>query len=51
MLTKSQVKNLEKKYGKHNFCYECGNPNLIQCEPFNSELKECPKCGSSDMDE
>jgi hypothetical protein len=32
MLTKSQVKELEKKYGKHKFCYQCGNPDLILVE-------------------
>ena len=48
-MTKEEIKELEAKYGKHRFCYQCGNPNLI-----HESLVEgywCPKCGCSDMDE
>ena len=51
-LTNKQIKELEKKYGKHNFCYQCGNPNLklIDDQNIYPRFSECPKCGSSDLD-
>ena len=49
MLSKDKVKDLEEKHGKHNFCYQCGNPNLVYEGP--AEGYWCPKCGSSDQDE
>lgn len=44
------IKELEKKYGRHKFCYECGNPDIKPIDDFPF-LFWCPKCGSSDLDE
>ena len=49
MLTKKEIKELEQKYGKHNFCYQCGNPKIIWESP--AEGAWCLECGSSDQDE
>lgn len=49
MLKKDEIKELEAKYGKHNFCYQCGNPKLIY--EGAAEGYWCPECGSSDQDE
>ena len=49
MLSKAKIKELEKRYGKHNFCYQCGNPKLV-LESL-AEGYWCPECGSSDSDE
>jgi transcription elongation factor Elf1 len=51
-LTKADIKALEKKYGKHNFCYQCGNPDMVPIEDQHlwPGFCECPKCGSSDLD-
>lgn len=51
-LDKKTVKELEEKYGKHNFCYQCGSPDIV---PVDDQIcwpgfYECPKCGSSDLD-
>jgi hypothetical protein len=46
MLSDEKIKELESKYGPHNFCYQCGNPDLIGESPAY-----CDKCGSSDEDE
>ena len=47
-----KIKDLEKKYGKHKFCYQCGNPDIIRFgEPYDPNYAWCPKCGSSDLDE
>lgn len=51
-LSQEQVKELEAKYGKHNFCYQCGNPDILPIgEPYAPDLCWCPACGSSDLDE
>ncbi len=52
MLDSKEIKGLEKKYGKHNFCYQCGN---LQLEKVDDQhlwpgYCGCPKCGSSDLD-
>lgn len=47
-LNKEEIKALEKKYGKHKFCYVCGNPHIVLESP--AEGYYCPKCGSSDED-
>lgn len=49
MLTKEEIKKLEARYGKHKFCYQCGNPDLVY--EGLVEGYSCPKCGSSDEDE
>lgn len=49
MLSEEKIKELEQKYGKHNFCYQCGNPNIVLESP--AEGYWCPVCGSSDQDE
>ena len=44
-------KELEAKYGRHKFCYKCGNPDI---KPLGMDYNGgfyCPKCGSSDGDE
>ena len=51
MLPEAEIKELEAKYGKHNFCYQCGNPDI---KPVPDQRRypgycECPKCGSSDL--
>lgn len=48
-LTREGAKELEAKYGKHKFCHQCGNPNIVWESP--AEGAWCPKCGSSDQDE
>ena len=48
-LTRKEIKALEKQYGKHKFCYQCGNPDII-LESL-AEWAWCPKCGSSDQDD
>lgn len=52
MLSNKDIKTLEKKYGKHNFCYQCGNPDLklVDDQHLWPGFAECPKCGSSDLD-
>lgn len=53
-ISQKTIKELEKKYGKHNFCYQCGNPDLKPVEDAHiwpKEYRACPKCGSSDLDE
>ncbi len=51
-LTKIEIKELERTYGKHNFCYQCGNPNIVSVgdQHLWPGAAECPKCGSSDLD-
>jgi hypothetical protein len=50
-LTDKQIKDLEKKYGKHNFCYQRGNPDtkLVDDQICWHGFSWCPKCGSSDL--
>ena len=48
-LTREGAKELEAKYGKHKFCHQSGNPNIVWESP--AEGAWCPKCGSSDQDE
>lgn len=50
-LKNRQIKDLIAKYGAHKFCYQCGNPDIKPCDPPNTDLYYCPKCGSSDEDE
>lgn len=50
-LTKQQIRKLEAKYGEHNFCYQCGNPDLKPVKNAHlwpNDYRSCPKCGSSD---
>ncbi len=51
-LTQAQVKDLEKQYGKHEFCYQCGSTNLgpVDDQVLYPGYKECRNCGSSDLD-
>ena len=52
-LSRARIKELESKYGKHKFCYQCGNPEIIPVEDwqiYKDKYYECPKCGSSDLD-
>ena len=52
MLKQKEIKELEKKHGKHNFCYQCGNLEIKPLgKPYDPNLCYCPKCGSSDLDE
>ena len=49
MLTKKEIKELDKKYPDKLYCHQCGNRNII-----HESLAEgywCTECGSSDMDE
>lgn len=49
--TKKQIKELEKQFGKHNFCHQCGNPDIVPIEDQHlfPGFCECPRCGSSDL--
>ena len=51
-LTKGEVKELEKKHGKHNFCYQCGSIDLVPVDDQHlwPGYRECRNCGSSDLD-
>ena len=48
-MTKLEIKELEQKYGKHNFCYQCGDSQIV--DEGLAEGFWCPQCGSSDLDE
>jgi ribosomal protein L37AE/L43A len=52
-LSNKEIKELEKKFGKHNFCYQCGNPDVkpVEDQHLWKGFCYCPKCGSSDLDE
>lgn len=51
LLDKQQIKQLEAKYGKHNFCYQCGSPNIKEVtEPALKGNFYCLNCSSSDLD-
>ena len=51
MLNTKKIKELEAKHGKHNFCYQCGNPDIKPLGmPYPGGF-HCPQCGSSDGDE
>lgn len=50
MLSEEEIKSLEERYGKNNFCYQCGNPDLKPIKGYEKfEFCKCPKCGASDL--
>ncbi len=51
MLDGKTIKELEEKYGKHNFCYQCGNPDIepVEDQHLYPGFCECPVCGSTDL--
>ncbi len=51
MLGQKKIRELEKEHGRHKFCYQCGNPNIVPLgAPYFKDYYRCPKCGSSDLD-
>lgn len=51
MISNKEIKCLEKKYGKHNFCYQCGSKKIKEATEKNLKGNfYCLECHSSDLD-